>query len=108
MLVVAGGPAVAAAASCDPCPPDCEMMLQDAAASAASADSHGSPARPQDGSQTPCNQAVMCQASVAAAVPQVAVEFARLPKDGAERPWRNSVAGPSRPPDQVLRPPIRL
>lgn len=108
MLVIAGSPAAAASAGCDPCPPDCEMMLQDAATSGASADSHPSPAHPQDGSQTLCKQAVMCQAPAATPVPQVAVVFARLSEDVARRPWLNVLAAPSRPPDQVLRPPILL
>lgn len=108
MLVVAGGPATAASAGCDLCPPDCEMTVQDTAALGASADSHQSPARPQDGSQTPCKQVVMCQATAVATVPHVAVVFARLSQDATRRPWRNAVAEPSQPPDQVLRPPIRL
>lgn len=109
MLVIAGSPAVAAGAGCDPCPPNCEMMLQDAAASGASGDSHPSPAHSEDGSQTPCKQVVMCQAAAAAPAPELgAVVFARLSHDAARRPWRNAVATPSRPPDQVLRPPIRL
>jgi hypothetical protein len=107
MLVVVGAPAVAAA-SCDPCPPDCEMMLQATASPATSADGHQSPGHPPDGKQTPCKQMVICQASVAAPIPQVAVAFARLSQDEARRPWRNAVAAPSHPPDQVLRPPIRL
>lgn len=108
MFVIAAGPAVAASDRCDPCPSDCEMMQQDAAVSGASAASHPSPGHPQDGSNSPCKQLVMCQTSAAVAAPQVAVIFARLSRDVARRPWRNAVATPSRPPDQVLRPPIRL
>lgn len=106
MLVIAGGPAVAAPHACDPCPPDCPMMAE-LAAKAAAAHESGAPADQQ--SDNPCKQMAACPSSTAAAPPLLGEGFRAVFTAGSARHgWLTVLAIPSRPPDRTLRPPIQL
>jgi len=108
MLVIAGGPTVARAAACDPCPPDCPMMTS-AAANSATADDHGkAPAQGEKPAKPPCVQAGICQASAAPPMPLASLDIGYLPVAAARHAVVSDRAAPSRPPDETLRPPIHL
>jgi hypothetical protein len=102
MLVIAGAPVRAAAAPCNPCPPDCPMMQQAAAAD------HHDQAPAKGGADNPCKQGLPCQAVAAAPAPSQSAEI-RILADAADvgRPARDLPAA-SHPPDRSLRPPIQL
>lgn len=102
LLAIAGGPSVAQEAACDPCPPDCPMMLPD---SAALASDHGSGAPADQKGKAPCQQTVLCQAAPVVAPAPIGVAFAPRAPTRAIARWTNSPEAPSRPPDRTLRPP---
>jgi hypothetical protein len=105
MLIVGGAPARAAAAPCNPCPPDCSMMKQ-----MASAMDHHSQAPAKGGKpDNPCKQDVLCQAAATAAPAILHETGVRFLASATEvlRPTRQLPAT-SRPPDPGLRPPIQL
>jgi hypothetical protein len=109
MLVIAGGPSVASAAACDPCPPDCPMMAP-VQTSAPAMDNHGTaPAKGETPQKSPCVQTGLCQAaSVAAPVPVETLAVLYLPRNAAGHDIVSDRAAPSPPPDRELRPPIFL
>lgn len=109
MLVVAGGPAVATTAACDPCPPDCPMMAP-ATPSTAAMDDHGkAPAQGETPNKSPCLQTGLCQAaSVAPPMAAATVAVLYLPRGAAQHDIVSDRAAPSRPPDRELRPPVFL
>lgn len=105
MLVIGGAPAVAAAQPCIPCPPDCAVMKDMAAAAAdhqGQAPDKGGPAA------DPCKQDLACQAAFATPVLAQPASTVVLTADVAEHPQFDPLAAPSRPPDRSLRPPIQL
>ena len=102
LLAIAGGPSVAQTAVCDPCPPDCPMMLPDGAAAAADHDSTA----PAQKSKAPCQQTVLCQAAPVVAPIPAGAAFTPLSPTRATMAWTNAPEAPSRPPDRNLRPPI--
>lgn len=104
MLVIAGAPSRAAADPCNPCPPDCPMMKQMAAA----ADSHGKAPDKGGNPDNPCKQSAVCQASVTAPTASATVTFAMLTSALVDHGAGEELATPSRPPDRSLRPPIQL
>lgn len=101
LLAIAGGPTLASAAVCDPCPPDCLMMLGDSAAASKAPDAPAD----REG-QAPCQQTVLCQAAPVVAPPPVNVAIAPFVSTGVLASWADSLEPPSRPPDRSLRPPI--
>jgi hypothetical protein len=109
MLVIAGGPSVATAASCDPCPPDCSMMAP-AQASATAMDDHGkAPAQGETPQKSSCLQTGLCQAaSVAPPMATATVAVLNLAQGTARHDIVSDRTAPSRPPDRDLRPPILL
>jgi hypothetical protein len=105
MLVIGGAPAVAAAQSCNPCPPDCPMMQQ----MAASADNHAQTAARGGQADNPCKQGLACQTFAAAvAAPSATFVAIALSADVVDHSKADALAAPSRPPDRNLRPPIQL
>lgn len=104
MLVIAGIPARASAAPCQPCPPDCAMMQQ----MAASMDQQSNPHERGGFPDNPCKPSLACQAPFAAPAPAPFAVAAVLTADVAEHARFNPLAAPSRPPDRSLRPPIQL
>ena len=109
ILVIAGGPSVATAAPCDPCPPDCPMMAP-ATTSATAVHDHGkAPAQGDVPQKSSCLQTGLCQAAtVAPPVPVGTLAVLHLPRHAAKQDVVSDRAAPSRPPDQELRPPISL
>lgn len=109
MLMIAGGPSVATAAACDPCPPDCPMMAP-ASASATAMDDHGkAPAQGETPQKSPCVQTGFCQAaSVAAPMVGETAAVLPLPRNALRHDLISDRVAPSRPPDRELRPPILL
>ena len=103
LLAFAGGPSVAQTAACDPCPPDCPMMLPDAGAAASD---HGRSAPADQQGKAPCQQTVLCQAAPVVAPLPAGFAFAPMSPTRALMPWTNAPETPSRPPDRNLRPPI--
>ena len=103
-LVITGAPGTAAAASCDPCPPDCAMMMEAAAAPMVSTDHHKAPLTPD----APCKQGQACQASAGSAMLAVASVLAAPSVARATHNLLTARVTPSRPPDRDLRPPIQL
>jgi hypothetical protein len=105
MLMIGGSPAVAASQPCNPCPPDCAMMKQMAAASA---DHHGQAPKGSP-SENPCKQSLACQVSAAAvAAPPTALVAFVLTTQKVDHRLAAALAAPSHPPDRSLRPPILL
>ncbi len=102
LLAIAGGPSVAQEAVCDPCPPDCPMMLPD---SAAPVTDQGAKAPADQPGKAPCQQTVLCQAAPVVAPIPVGVAFTPMSPTRAMARWTNSPDTPSRPPDRDLRPP---
>ncbi|MBI1196235.1 MAG: hypothetical protein GC203_00055 [Phenylobacterium sp.] len=109
MLVIAGGPSVATAAACDPCPPDCPMMAP-AQTSATAMDDHAkAPAKGEAPQKSSCVQAGLCQATtVAPPLAAATVAVLHLPQGAARHDIVSDRTAPSRPPDRELRPPIFL
>ena len=105
MLVIGGAPAVASADPCDPCPPDCPMMKQQAASAAA----HDKVPDANGKADDPCRPSLACQAPVTIATPQTnAVAEVTLTSTLVDFRFGEPLAPPSRPPDRSLRPPIQL
>lgn len=109
MLVVAGGPAVATTAACDPCPPDCPMMASAQASAAAMDDRGKAPIQGETPQKSDCVQTALCQAATAAAPLTVGtVADLYFPRSTGKHDIVSDGAAPSRPPDRDLRPPIFL
>jgi hypothetical protein len=108
MLVIAGGPSVAAAATCDSCPPECPMMAPAPASAAAAGDHVKAPAQGEKSPPSSCLQTGLCQVSPVAPPAAVTAVVVHLPLSVAEHDIVSDRAAPSRPPDPHLRPPIRL
>jgi hypothetical protein len=106
MLVIVGAPARAAVSPCDPCPPDCPMMQQMAAATP---DHHGQAHDKGGQAENPCKQGLACQGSAAPVVaPSGALAAVVLTTEAVDHRLAVALAAPSRPPDRSLRPPIQL
>ena len=104
MLVIAGAPTRAAATSCDPCPPDCPMIKQMAAAAG---DHHRVPDTGRK-ADNPCKQGLACQVAATIAAPLQGSATVSLTSAAADHRIGDPLAAASWPPDRTLRPPIRL
>lgn len=102
LLAIAGGPSLASEAVCDPCPPDCPLMLRDSAAASKAPDTPAD----REG-QAPCQQTVLCQAPLVVAPGPAGLAVAPFVSTPIPVSWTNSGDPPSRPPDRSLRPPIQ-
>lgn len=102
MLVIVGAPVRAAATPCNPCPPDCAMMKQTAAA-----DHHGQ-APAKGGADNPCKQGLLCQAAAATPAPSQSAEVRILAGAADVGSPARELPAASHPPDRSLRPPIQL
>lgn len=102
VLAISGGPSVARELVCDPCPPDCPMMM------GATSDAPQSSPAPDDKGKAPCEQMALCQAPVFAVPPLTRLSPVRISHVRVARVWNNTPEAPSRPPDRTLRPPISL
>jgi hypothetical protein len=105
MLMIGGGSARAETGPCNPCPPDCPMMMQMARAAA---HHHGQPPGNAGGAENPCKQALACQASFAAPVLSDGLVMVAVATGAADHVGFNPLAAYSRPPDRTLRPPKQL
>ena len=106
MLVIAGGPTLAVAAICDPCPPDCPMMLPDTAMALAPEQPDEAPADDRD--ESPCQQTVLCPATTVVAALTTAAPLPAPLFTSNRHGWLRELPAISRPPDRSLRPPIQL
>ena len=102
MLVIGGAPAFASSEPCNPCPPDCPMMM-----SQAGMDHHDN-APKQNPAESPCKAMVVCQVAMAMPVLPGETTFATLTSKSVRQPLVNERFAMSRPPDRDLRPPISL
>lgn len=108
LLVIAGATSVATAAECDPAPPDCRMMSQDAQ-HAHQPGSQPAKGDPDTGTTPPCDQVLACQAGPAVQPAlQAASPAPGLAWEAAEHDWLEQPPTRSRPPDETLRPPIQV
>jgi hypothetical protein len=105
MLMIGGASAQAATGPCNPCPPDCPMMMQMARAAA---DHHGRPPGKAGGAENPCKQALACQASFAGPVLSDELVMVAAAGGAADHVGFDPLAARSHPPDRTLRPPIQL
>ena len=103
MLVIAGAPVRAAATPCNPCPPDCPMMQQTAAAN-----HHDQAPAKGGGADNPCKQGLLCQAIAATPAPSQSVEVRVLASAADLGGPARELPAASHPPDRSLRPPIQL
>jgi len=101
-LAMGGGPVVAKELLCDPCPPDCPMMM-----GAAGEPGHEQPSD-NDNGKAACERMMLCQAPVFAIPPFTRLSPVRVSHERIARVWNNTPEAPSRPPDRTLRPPISL
>jgi hypothetical protein len=103
MLVIGGAPTFALAAPCDPCPPDCAMMMEAAAKAAAH---HGQDSQQQGQPDTPCKATLVCATAVAPPILPEQIAFGAPVAQVVHLQILSDRSAPSRPPDRELRPPI--
>jgi hypothetical protein len=104
MLVIGGTPAVAAPGPCNPCPPDCAMMMQ----AAGMADQHAKGPQQQTQGDNPCKSSIACQTAAALPVLPEGVTLEWAVRQSVAHAIRADMSVPSRPPDRDLRPPIHI